>query len=74
VLNLIADLQAEYGLACLFISHDLGVVRYIADRVLVMKDGKIVESGEREQIWSAPAHPYTRQLLDAVPSFAATPL
>ena len=72
VLNLIADLQAEYGLACLFISHDLGVVRYIADRVLVMKAGQLVESGDREQIWTAPAHPYTRQLLDAIP-YIATP-
>ncbi|MFS8977965.1 ABC transporter ATP-binding protein [Cupriavidus necator] len=71
VLNLLADLQAEYGLACLFISHDLGVVRYIADRVLVMRDGQLVEAGDREQIWDAPAHPYTRQLLAAVPRMAA---
>jgi peptide/nickel transport system ATP-binding protein len=67
VLNLLADLQAEYGLACLFISHDLGVVRYIADRVLVMRDGQLVETGDRDRIWDAPAHPYTRQLLAAVP-------
>lgn len=71
VLNLLADLQAEYGLACLFISHDLGVVRYIADRVLVMREGQIVEADHRDRIWDAPAHPYTRQLLAAVPQIAA---
>ncbi len=71
VLNLLADLQAEYGLACLFISHDLGVVRYIADRVLVMREGQIVEADDRDRIWDAPAHPYTRQLLAAVPQIAA---
>ncbi|MEC3767078.1 ABC transporter ATP-binding protein [Cupriavidus sp. SS-3] len=67
VLNLLADLQAEYGLSCLFISHDLGVVRYIADRILVMREGRLVESGDRDEIWNRPAHPYTRQLLAAVP-------
>ncbi|WP_371136890.1 ABC transporter ATP-binding protein [Cupriavidus oxalaticus] len=71
VLNLLADLQAEYGLACLFISHDLGVVRYIADRVLVMRDGQLVEVGDRDEIWAAPRHPYTRELLAAVPAMAA---
>ncbi|UDM49127.1 ABC transporter ATP-binding protein [Cupriavidus sp. MP-37] len=74
VLNLLADLQAEYGLSCLFISHDLGVVRYIADRILVMRSGQLVESGGRDQIWERPAHPYTRQLLAAVPGpLAAVP-
>ncbi|MBY4948253.1 ABC transporter ATP-binding protein [Cupriavidus respiraculi] len=67
VLNLLADLQAEFGLSYLFISHDLGVVRYIADRVLVMQHGQLVEAGEQRQIWERPAHPYTRALLDAVP-------
>ncbi|WP_317924709.1 ABC transporter ATP-binding protein [Cupriavidus sp. TA19] len=71
VLNLLADLQAEYGLACLFISHDLGVVRYIADRVLVMRDGQLVEAGDRDQIWAAPRHSYTRELLAAVPAVPA---
>jgi peptide/nickel transport system ATP-binding protein len=67
VLNLLADLQAEYGLSCLFISHDLGVVRYIADRILVMRAGQLVESSGRDEIWERPAHPYTRQLLAAAP-------
>lgn len=67
VLNLLADLQAEFELSYLFISHDLGVVRYIADRVLVMQHGELVETGDHRQIWSRPAHPYTRELLDSVP-------
>jgi peptide/nickel transport system ATP-binding protein len=67
VLNLLADLQAEFGLSYLFISHDLGVVRYIADRVLVMQQGQLVEAGDHRQIWERPAHPYTQALLDAVP-------
>jgi oligopeptide/dipeptide ABC transporter ATP-binding protein len=68
ILNLLRDLQAELGLTYLFITHDLGVVRYLADRVAVMYLGKIVESGPTEQIFSSPQHPYTRGLLDAVPS------
>ena len=68
VLNLLADLQAEFGLTYVFISHDLSVVRYIADDVLVMHQGAAVEQASREQIFAAPAHPYTREL------FAATPV
>ncbi len=67
VLNLLVELKQSLGLSYLFISHDLSVVRYIADRVLVMNSGKIVESGDHESIWSRPAHAYTRSLIDAVP-------
>jgi peptide/nickel transport system ATP-binding protein len=73
VLNLLVELKQSLGLSYLFISHDLSVVRYIADRVLVMNAGKIVESGDHDTIWSRPAHAYTRSLIDAVPkpAFAA---
>ena len=67
ILNLLADLKVVHGLSYLFISHDLSVVRYIADRVLVMNRGQIVESASHEHIWSHPRHPYTRTLLAAVP-------
>ncbi len=68
VLNLLADLRAELGLTYLFISHDLGVVRYISDRVAVMYLGRIAEIGTKAAIFDAPAHPYTRALLNSVPS------
>ena len=67
VLDLLAEIQAEYGTAVLFISHDLGVVHHVSDRVLVMKDGRVVEEGEVEQVFQQPRHPYTRALVDAVP-------
>jgi peptide/nickel transport system ATP-binding protein/oligopeptide transport system ATP-binding protein len=63
MLNLFADLQRDFGLTYLFISHDLGVVEHLVDRVAVMHQGAIVELGTREQIFSQPAHPYTRALL-----------
>jgi len=67
VLNLLADLQEELDLAYLFISHDLSVVRHIADEVIVMYLGRPVEHASREEIFRAPAHPYTQALLSATP-------
>ncbi|MGU7853607.1 dipeptide ABC transporter ATP-binding protein [Burkholderia orbicola] len=68
VLDLLADLQAEHGTAMLFISHDLGVVHHVADRILVMRRGRVVESGQVTQVFDAPSHPYTASLLDALPT------
>ena len=67
VLNLLKDLQDELGLAYIFISHDLAVVRFMADEVLVMKDGEVVEQASVEQILDAPKQDYTRRLLNAIP-------
>ena len=67
VLNLLRDLQDELGLAYLFISHDLAVVRFMADEVLVMKDGEVVEQASVEQIMDTPLQEYTRRLLGAIP-------
>ena len=66
ILNLLMDLQAERGLAYLFIAHDLAVVRHISHRVSVMRHGRIVESGSREDIFERPQHEYTKALLAAV--------
>jgi dipeptide transport system ATP-binding protein len=68
VLNLMMDLQAEFDLAYLFISHDLGVVRHIADEIMVMYLGRPVEQGPREAIFERPRHPYTRALLASTPT------
>lgn len=67
VINLLDDLQAQFGLTYLFISHDLKIVRHISDRVAIMYLGKVVEIGETEQIFSNPLHPYTKALLSAIP-------
>ena len=67
ILELLARLRAKFGLAMLFISHDLAVVSQVADRVAVMYAGSLVEIGEKRHIFQAPAHPYTRGLLRAVP-------
>ncbi|MEN3375820.1 MAG: hypothetical protein V7604_1175 [Hyphomicrobiales bacterium] len=68
VLNLLIDLKEELGLTYVFISHDLNVVRFISDRVIVMYLGEVVESGPVEALWSDARHPYTRALLSAMPS------
>lgn len=67
VVNLLATLQKQFGLAYLFISHDLGIVRHICRRVAVMYLGEIVESGERDTLFNNPIHPYTRSLISAIP-------
>jgi peptide/nickel transport system ATP-binding protein len=67
VLNLLQDLQDEYGMSYIFISHDLSVVRYMADQVMVMRDGSVVELADSDTLYRAPQHPYTRALLDAIP-------
>ena len=68
IINLLADLQADMGLSILFISHDLSVVRSLCDRVAVMWHGQVVEQAPTERIYAAPFHPYTRELLDAIPA------
>ncbi len=68
ILNLLAELQAEQGVSYLFISHDLGVVRYLSDRIAVLYLGRLMEVGPAEEVFSGPHHPYTEALLSAVPS------
>ncbi len=67
ILNMLKDLQAKYGLTYLFISHNLGVIRYMSDRIAVMYLGKIVELGRAEDVFENPLHPYTRMLLASIP-------
>jgi oligopeptide/dipeptide ABC transporter ATP-binding protein len=67
ILNLMRDLQHEHGLTYLFISHDLSVARYMADAIGVMYLGKLVETGPADAVYAAPAHPYTKGLIDTVP-------
>jgi ABC-type glutathione transport system ATPase component len=66
ILNLVKDLQGEFGFSALFISHDLGAVRYVADRIAVMRAGEIVETGATETFYTGPAHDYSNQLWEAL--------
>ncbi|MEM7197265.1 MAG: oligopeptide/dipeptide ABC transporter ATP-binding protein [Pseudomonadota bacterium] len=72
ILNLLRRLQKQFSLTCLFISHDLGVVQYMCDTVAVMYRGKIVEIGDRQTLFHNPQHPYTKALLQAVPTVQKT--
>ncbi|UBM62639.1 ABC transporter ATP-binding protein [Candidatus Sulfidibacterium hydrothermale] len=67
VLNLLNRLKAEFGFTYIFISHDLSVVRFMSDRIIVMKEGKIVETGDADEIYYHPKHPYTQKLIAAIP-------
>ena len=71
VLDLLADMQAEHRTALLFISHDLGVIHHLADRVVVMKDGSVVEHGQVDDVFHRPAHPWTQQLINSLPGMQA---
>ncbi|PBQ10175.1 dipeptide ABC transporter ATP-binding protein [Pseudomonas syringae] len=71
ILELLDDLKQRLGLACLFISHDLGVINHVSERVLVMKDGVVVESGSVRAVFDRPAHAYTRALINAIPTLEA---
>ncbi|MDA0954019.1 MAG: ABC transporter ATP-binding protein, partial [Proteobacteria bacterium] len=68
ILELLADLGKHYGLTLLFVSHDLAVVRQIADRIIVLYQGKIVESGRNREVLEAPKAEYTKSLLNSIPS------
>ena len=72
ILNLLADLQGRERVTYLFISHDLGVVRYLADRIAVLYLGRVMEYGDAETVFTGPHHPYTEALLSAVPSLDGT--
>jgi peptide/nickel transport system ATP-binding protein len=67
VLNLLNDLKEQYGYTYLFITHDLSVVKFFADRIMVMQQGSIVEQGPSGQLFAHPQHPYTQRLLAALP-------
>jgi peptide/nickel transport system ATP-binding protein len=67
VLNLLQDLQEEFKMSYLFISHDLAVVKYISDQVMVMNQGEVVEVANSDEIYRNPQHPYTQKLLGAIP-------
>lgn len=67
IINLLKDLQKKLNISYIFISHDLGVVKYMADRILVMKNGKIIEQGNRDEVFNNPKEEYTRMLLNSIP-------
>lgn len=67
ILNLLTELKSEHNVSLLFIAHNMGVIRYLCDRVAVMKAGRIVEEGKVEEIFTSPQHPYTKALLEAAP-------
>ena len=73
VLDLLSDLQTELGLSYLFISHDLGVIHHVSDRVLVMSEGKVVEQGTADEIFFSPREPYTQRLLASLPTLESVP-
>lgn len=70
VLNLLNELKAEFNLTIVFISHDLSVVRYISDKILVMHKGRIVESGDAESIYNNPQNAYTQRLIESIPAIS----
>ena len=67
VLNLLNDLKKTFGFTSIFISHDLSVIRYLSDRILVMNKGKIVEEGPADKVYFTPENDYTKKLIDAIP-------
>lgn len=69
IVNLLEDLRAKFGIAMLFIAHDIAVVEYLSDRIMVMTRGKIVETGGAEEVCKNPKHPYTKELIASVPRF-----
>ena len=74
ILELLAELAEKFRTAVIFVSHDLAVVRTIATRALVMKDGEACEEGETERLFVSPQHPYTRDLLSSIPDLVAEPV
>ena len=71
MLNLLQDLQDEFGMSYIFISHDLAVVKYMSDQVMVMKDGAIVEINDADALYADPKNSYTKQLLTSMPAAVA---
>lgn len=70
ILNLLMELQREFKLSMLFISHDLSVIHHVSDRVAIMRSGQVVELGNTEQVFGNPQHAYTRELISALPEFS----
>ena len=73
IINLIKDMKQEYDITMLFISHDLNVIRYLADRIGIMYLGELVETGTRDEIFNNPQHPYTKLLLNSIPNIHKQP-